>query len=51
MRGAFLDLNGTLVEPVKVEHPSEYALLPCAAASYVATDLLEAARWIVARGV
>ena len=31
MRGAFLDLNGTLVEPVKVEHPDGYALLPCAA--------------------
>jgi D-glycero-D-manno-heptose 1,7-bisphosphate phosphatase len=31
MRGVFLDFNGTLVMPVKVEQPSEYALLPCAA--------------------
>lgn len=33
MRAAFLDLNGTLVEPVQVQHPDEYALLPCAAAA------------------
>ena len=27
-RGAFLDLNGTLVMPVQVGHPREYTLLP-----------------------
>jgi D-glycero-D-manno-heptose 1,7-bisphosphate phosphatase len=28
MRAVFLDLNGTLVMPVKVGHPTEYMLLP-----------------------
>ncbi len=28
MRAAFLDLNGTLVMPVKAQHPSNYVLLP-----------------------
>ncbi len=30
---AFLDLNGTLVMPVRATHPREYALLPMAAAA------------------
>lgn len=33
MRGVFLDLNGTLVEPVKVRHLSELRLLPRAVAA------------------
>lgn len=28
MRGAFLDLNGTLVTPVQVSHPRDYRALP-----------------------
>jgi hypothetical protein len=28
MRAAFLDLNGTLVEPVRVSHPREFYALP-----------------------
>ncbi len=30
MRAVFLDLNGTLVLPVQVQHPREYALIPAA---------------------
>ena len=28
MRAALLDLNGTVVEPVRVSHPQELSLLP-----------------------
>jgi len=46
MRAAFIDLNGTLIAPVRVSHDIQEKQAD-RIASFVANDVLDAARWAV----